>query len=877
MNDSEKKAATADRGEAMLETIRELFPICRSITGPGLRETLRYIGREAPLATIEVPSGSDLFDWKVPPEWRIEDAYLLGPDGNRIVDFAGSNLSVVNYSVPVDTELALDDLRFHLHTLPERPNDIPYRTTYYRPHWGFCLPHTQLRNLKSASYRAVIKSQLVDDGSLTFGEVLLPGRQREEILFSCHVCHPSLANDNLSSLAVVLQLINTLQRKRHKYTYRFVFAPGTIGALAWANHNRHKLRNIVGGFVLALLGDSRPLTLKRSSMRTSKVDLVAESVLRELTTPRVMDFAPSGYDERQFNSPGIALPVARLSRSCENEYPEYHTSADTIDVLSKEQLVGSLTAIETIVEAIEHERVFCRTFRGGEPQLGKHDLYDVCADERDALLWTNSLCDGERSIREIAQASRRSLESIERATERLAAVGLIAEKGGVAADDERHRATDSGRDQETARDVDPHVLIPGGAHTYAKGDDQFPINAPKTIVSGLGCRIQADDGRQFIEYGMGLRSVTLGHAFPDVLDAVRTQLELGANFSRPAAIESEAAQTLLDILPAADMVKFAKNGSDATTAAVKLARAHTGRNKVVVCAQQPFYSTDDWFIGQTEMNRGIPETARHDCFRFDYNDADGLSRVLEAHGEDIACVVMEAETYVAPQPGFLQSVQELCRRHGALLILDEMITGFRWNLGGAQAEYDLKPDLSTFGKGLGNGFAVSALAGRRDIMELGGIRSPSERTFLLSTTHGGETHSLAAAMAVIKFYQANHVVDRLHATGKRLREGIQRCADRIGISDYFQVIGRDCNLVFVAKNRDGQRCQVMRTLLLQELISHGVLAPSLVVSYSHDAAAIEETVDAFDRSLDVFARALDGDASKLLRGRPSKPVFRKYN
>lgn len=866
---SNPEVATSDSagaGERMLQTVRDLFPICRSITGPGLRETLRYIGVRAPLETVAVPSGSKVFDWEIPPEWAIRDAFLVGPDGNRVVNFADSNLHVVNYSAPVDAEYSLDALRPHLHSLPNRPGDTPYRTTYYQRDWGFCLPHAKLLSLKEGSYRAVIDSELDTRGSLTFGEVLLPGKSRKEILISCHVCHPSLANDNLSSLAVALEAVRSLLKKRTKYTYRFVFAPGTIGALAWADYNRHHLQNIAGGFVLALLGDSRPLTLKRSAHGTSKVDLVAESVLRDITSPRILDYAPTGYDERQYNSPGIALPVARLSRSVEGEYPEYHSSADTVDILSAEQLDESLRTLEAIFDALEQERVFSRTFRGGEPQLGKHGLYDLPASDRSALLWTSSLIDGQRGLHEIAQASGLTLEAVQRATERLASAELITERDSA-----------SGNGIDTSKSTDPHDVIPGGAHTYAKGDDQYPINAPRSITSGFGCRVQSSDGRRFIEYGMGLRSVTLGHAFSEVLDAVRTQLQRGANFTRPAAIEIEAAEKLLSVLPSADMVKFAKNGSDATTAAVKLARAYTGREKVAICAQQPFYSTDDWFIGQTAMNRGIPQSARHDCLHFDYNDSEGLRQLLEMYGEQIACLIMEAETYVEPEPEFLPAVQALCRRHGVLLILDEMITGFRWNLGGAQAEYGLQPDLSTFGKGLGNGFAVAALAGRREIMELGGIRHPSERTFLLSTTHGGETHSLAAAMAVIEYYQANPVIERLHNTGKQLREGIQRLADQAGVAEFFEVIGRDCNIVFATKNGRGERCQLMRTLLLQELIDRGILAPSLVVSYSHDSAAIEETITAFKGALEIFARAIESGPEKLLRGRPSKPVFRKYN
>ncbi len=297
-----------------------------------------------------------------------------------------------------------------------------------------------------------------------------------------------------------------------------------------------------------------------------------------------------------------------------------------------------------------------------------------------------------------------------------------------------------------------HRLIPGGAHTYAKGDDQFPECAPPFMVRGKGCHAWDCDGNEFIEYGMGLRAVTLGHAFEPVVQAATRQMQLGINFTRPAQIEVEAAEEFLRLIEGADMVKFAKNGSDVTTAAVKLARAHTNRDLIAICGDQPFFSTDDWFIGTGKMNAGIPESISEMTLSFHYNDMSSLIELFDRHPERIACVVMEAEAATEPQAGYLQQVKDLCEKQGALLIFDEMITGFRWHLGGAQKFHGVMPHLSTFGKGLGNGFAVSALAGNRDIMRLGGLDHDQPRVFLLSTTHGAETHALAAAISVMHTY-----------------------------------------------------------------------------------------------------------------------------
>src|SRR5437868_11709075 len=401
-----------------------------------------------------------------------------------------------------------------------------------------------------------------------------------------------------------------------------------------------------------------------------------------------------------------------------------------------------------------------------------------------------------------------------------------------------------------------HRLIPGGSHTYAKGDDQYPESAPPFIARGEGSRVWDLEGNEYIEYGMGLRSVTLGHAFPPVIAAVKEDLSGGCNFTRPSHREVEAAEDFLGCVSTAEMVKFAKNGSDATTAAVKLARAYTGRDLVAIC-DQAFFSTDDWFIGSTPMSRGVPRAIRDLTVKFRFNDGSSLERLFLEKPGQIACVVLEAETATAPRPGFLAEVRSLCDRFGALMVLDEMITGFRWDLGGAQRTYDVVPDLSTFGKAIANGFPLAAVAGKAEIMDLGGIGHSAERVFLLSTTHGAETHSLVAAIATMRVYQDEPVIATLHARGDRLRSGIESVALRHGVQDHLQVLGRSCNLIYVTRGLDLAPSQTYRTLFMQELIARGVLAPSFVVSYSHSNDDIDRTIDAIDGAAAVYACALN--------------------
>jgi glutamate-1-semialdehyde 2,1-aminomutase len=422
-----------------------------------------------------------------------------------------------------------------------------------------------------------------------------------------------------------------------------------------------------------------------------------------------------------------------------------------------------------------------------------------------------------------------------------------------------------------------HRLIPGGAHTYAKGDDQYPEQAPAFIVRGKGCRVWDVDGNEFIEYGMGLRAVTLGHAFEPVVEAAYRQMQLGINFTRPAKIEVDLAEAFLDVIDGADMVKFAKNGSDVTTAAVKLARAYTGRDLIAICCDHPFFSTDDWFIATTEMNAGIPYVVSEMTLKFHYNDLESLRELFDQYPGRIACVMMEAEAATPPIPGYLNQVKGLCEERGAVLVFDEMITGFRWHLGGAQKFHGVVPHLSAFGKAMGNGFAISALAGKREIMRLGGLDHDQPRVFLLSTTHGAETHALAASLETLRIYRERHVVDFLWKQGERLRALVNQSIAENRLEGFFELMGRPCNLVFATCDQEGNRSQAFRTLFMQEMIRRGVIAPSFVVSFSHTDADIDRTAEAVYGAHVVYRKTLDDGIDKYLEGRPVKPVNRRFN
>jgi glutamate-1-semialdehyde 2,1-aminomutase len=423
-----------------------------------------------------------------------------------------------------------------------------------------------------------------------------------------------------------------------------------------------------------------------------------------------------------------------------------------------------------------------------------------------------------------------------------------------------------------------HHLIPGGCHTYAKGDDQYPILAPGFIARGLGCRVWDTDGREYIEYGMGNRTVGLGHAFPAVLGAVQRELRQGANFTRPSLIEVACAEQFLGLIDGAEMVKFCKDGSDATSGAVRLARAYTGRDMIACCADHPFFSTDDWFIGTTPMNSGIPEAIRQLTVTFRYGDLASAAALFERYPGRIAALILEPARTEDPPAGYLQALQRLCHGSGALLILDEMITGFRWHNGGAQKLFGIVPDLSAFGKALANGFSVSALAGRREFMRLGGLdHNDRPRVFLLSTTHGAETHALAAAIATMKTYQREGVIEHLYRQGARLRQQAEQVIRRHALSDFVQILGKASCLSYATLDQDRRPSQAFRTLFLQETIRRGVLMPSLVVSYSHSDEDIDLTVAAIDGALEIYRRALEDGLERYLIGRPSQTVYRRYN
>ncbi|MDJ1484577.1 glutamate-1-semialdehyde 2,1-aminomutase [Cytophagaceae bacterium YF14B1] len=420
-------------------------------------------------------------------------------------------------------------------------------------------------------------------------------------------------------------------------------------------------------------------------------------------------------------------------------------------------------------------------------------------------------------------------------------------------------------------------IIPGGSHTYAKGDDQYPETSLPYIVRGKGCHIWDVDGNEFIEYAMGLRSVTLGHAFTPVNEAAKQAMDLGINFNRPATIELECAEMVLDIIKGQEMVKFAKNGSDATSAAVLLARAYTGRDMIAICGDHPFFSVEGWFIGTTAVNSGIPKAIQDMTVKFKYNDLQSLKDLFDQYPNQIACIILEAEKDVPPAPNYFKELKKLCHDNGAVFILDEIITGFRWHNGGAQTMYDIQPDLASFGKAIANGFALSALVGKKEIMQLGGLQHDKDRVFLMSTTYGAESHALAAAMATIKVYQQEPVIQHLYTQGAKLRKGIEQSVQELHLEGHFGVSGKDCALVYYTKDQQKQPSQPYRTLFLQETMKRGLLAPSLIVSYSHSDQDVAQTLDIIHESLQVYRKALDEGIEKYLLGRPVKPVYRKKN
>jgi aminopeptidase-like protein len=418
-------------GKAMMALAHELFPICRSITGNGVRQTLEILRRFIPLEVNEVPSGTAVLDWTVPREWNIRNAYIASEDGTHVVDFSANNLHVVQYSPPLDAVMPLAELRPHLHTLPDQPDWIPYRTSYYSENWGFCLTHRRLSSLADGLYHVVIDSDLVP-GHLSYGELFIPGEIDDTVLFSCHICHPSLANDNLSGIAVATMLARYLKTLRLRYSYRFLFIPGTIGSLTWLARNGEKAERIVHGLVLSCLGDAGGMTYKQSRRGDAPIDRIVAHVLAHDQVPhRITPFVPYGYDERQYCSPGFNLPVGCLMRTPNGEYPEYHSSADNLSLLRPESLAHSLAVLQRIVTVIEGDAVYRSRNPKGEPQLGRRGLYATMGGQREqnydqmALLWVLNLADGHHSLLDMVERAGVPFASIRAAADALIAAELL--------------------------------------------------------------------------------------------------------------------------------------------------------------------------------------------------------------------------------------------------------------------------------------------------------------------------------------------------------------------------------------------------------------------------------------------------------------------
>ena len=420
--------------------------------------------------------------------------------------------------------------------------------------------------------------------------------------------------------------------------------------------------------------------------------------------------------------------------------------------------------------------------------------------------------------------------------------------------------------------------IPGGAHTYSRGFDQFPTNAPQILRGGKGAYVFDPQGNRFLDYGMGLRAVNVGHAEDEVDQAAIEQIRNGNNLTRPSMVELEAAERLIDLIDSVDMVKFTKNGSTAVSAAVKLARAYTGRDLVARCVEHPFFSYDDWFIGSTPLTLGIPKETQEKTKLFKYNDLASLETLVAQCPGQLACVVLEPATTEEPKDGFLQKVRALCDRHGIVMVLDEMITGFRWHMKGAQHLYGVSPDLCTFGKAMANGFSVSCIAGRRELMSLGSIEKPGqERLFLLSTTHGAEMAGMGAFLATMKMMERENVIDHLWDYGRKLLTLMHEKSEEHGVADSLKVGGFPCSPYYLTLDHKGAASLPLRTLFAQEMVRQGVLMPWIALSWRHGEEELKLTGRALDAALPIYKKALADGAERYLEGPAIKPVFRKFN
>jgi aminopeptidase-like protein len=420
-------------GKELYALVEELYPICRSITGEGVRRTLEILRRIVPLEVHEVASGTQVLDWTVPPEWNIRDAWIKDSRGRRVVDFRRSNLHVVSYSIPVRRRISRAELEAHLHSLPDHPEWIPYRTSYYDESWGFCLAHRDRVALTDPEYEVSIDSTLAP-GHLSYGELFLPGETQDEVLISTHVCHPSLCNDNLSALVISAFLAKQLLERAHRYSYRFLYIPGTIGSITWLARNPDCVRRVKHGLTLVCLGDASPFTYKRTARGEAEIDRVVAHVLaRSGERHAVIDFIPYGYDERQFNSPGFRLDVGSLMRGRHGRFPEYHTSADDLGFVAPDRLARSHELCREILSLLDANRRYRNLSPYGEPQLGRRGLYRALGGEADpqelqlAMLWVLNLCDGSRTLLDAAERSGIRFEVVQRAAELLAQHALLAE------------------------------------------------------------------------------------------------------------------------------------------------------------------------------------------------------------------------------------------------------------------------------------------------------------------------------------------------------------------------------------------------------------------------------------------------------------------
>ena len=436
MHDTTELLKAGAIGEQMYGLVKDLYPICRSITGNGVRETLERISQEIPVTVHEVPSGTPVFDWTVPREWNIDDAYIITPTGEKIAEFRKHNLHVLNYSVPVNKKVMLDELKQHLFTLPDHPDWIPYRTSYYKDAWGFCISHNEFQSLPEGEYEVFIDATL-EPGHLTYGELFIQGETNEEVLFSCHVCHPSLCNDNLSGIALATHLADYLGNRQSRYSYRFLFIPGTIGSITWLALNEEKIRNIKHGFVVTCVGDGGPFSYKKSRRGSAEIDRAVLNVLgHSCKNFREIDFYPYGYDERQYCSPGFNLAVGSLSRSSHGQFPEYHTSADNLELVKPQYLKESFETFIDVIDVIENNRTYINLNPKCEPQLGRRGLYsNVGAPagsrvKEMALLWVLNLSDGQHDLLAIAERSGEAFYDIKNAAQALLSCGLLKQVTG---------------------------------------------------------------------------------------------------------------------------------------------------------------------------------------------------------------------------------------------------------------------------------------------------------------------------------------------------------------------------------------------------------------------------------------------------------------